>query len=130
MRQYILDVRNKKKLTEELVNQLDPALGYTVKRSIHTWWFNIRNNGGMRLTTAGYRAFCDELDLTHYEFPINDPHAFNQQLILEMDSKLQMPYYISATKGIPKKIIFFGSKEAVMINLYGDLKKYLDNYQP
>ena len=130
MRQYILDVRNKKKLTEELVNQLDPELGYTVKRSIHTWWFNIRNNGGMRLTTAGYRAFCDELDLTHYEFPINDPHAFNQQLILEMDSKLQMPYYISATKGIPKKIIFFGSKEAVMINLYGDLKKYLDNYQP
>ena len=128
MRQYILDVRNKKKLTEELVNQLDPELGYTVKRSIHTWWFNIRNNGGMRLTTAGYRAFCDELDLTHYEFPINDPHAFNQQLILEMDSKLQMPYYISATKGIPKKIAFFGSKEAIMINLYGDLKKYLDNY--
>ena len=130
MRQYILDVRNKKKLTEELVNQLDPELGYTFKRSIHTWWFNIRNNGGMRLTTAGYRAFCDELDLTHYEFPINDPHAFNQQLILEMDSKLQMPYYISATKGIPKKIAFFGSKEAIMINLYGDLKKYLDNYQP
>jgi hypothetical protein len=130
VRQYILDVRNKKKLTEELVNQLDPELGYTVKRSIHTWWFNIRNNGGMRLTTAGYRAFCDELDLTHYEFPINDPHAFNQQLILEMDSKLQMPYYISATKGIPKKIAFFGSQEAVMINLYGDLKKYLDNYQP
>ena len=84
----------------------------------------------MRLTTAGYRAFCDELDLTQYEFPINDPHAFNQQLILEMDSKLQMPYYISATKGIPKKIAFFGSKEAIMINLYGDLKKYLDNYQP
>ena len=84
----------------------------------------------MRLTTAGYRAFCDELDLTHYEFPINDPHAFNQQLLLEMDSKLQMPYYISATKGIPKKIAFFGSKEAIMINLYGDLKKYLDNYQP
>ena len=130
MRQYIPNVRNKKKLTEELVNQLDPELGYTVKRSIHTWWFNIRNNGGMRLTTAGYRAFCDELDLTHYEFPINDPHAFNQQLLLEMDSKLQMPYYISATKGIPKKIAFFGSKEAIMINLYGDLKKYLDNYQP
>ena len=129
MRQYILNVRNKKKLTEELVNQLDPELGYTVKRSIHTWWFNIRNNGGMRLTTAGYRAFCDELDLTHYEFLINDPHAFNQQLILEMDSKLQMPYYISATKGIPKKIVFFGSQEAIMINLYGDLKKYLDNYQ-
>ena len=122
-------MRNKKKLTEELVQQLDSELGHTVKRSIHTWWFNIRNNGGMRLTTSGYRVFCDELNLARYEFPINDPLNFNQQMILEMDSKLQMPYYIHAVKGIPKKIIFFGSKEAVMINLYGDLKKYLDNYQ-
>ena len=31
---------------------------------------------------------------------------------------------------ISKKIVFFGSQEAVMVNLYGDLKKYLDNYQP
>ena len=123
-------MRNKKKLTEELVKQLDPELGLTVKRSMHTWWFNIRNNGGMRLTTNGYRVFCDELDLTRYDFPINNPHAFNQHMILELDSKLQMPYYIHAVKGIPKKIVFFGSKEAVMVNLYGDLKKYLDNYQP
>ena len=123
-------MRNKKKLTEELVKQLDPELGLTVKRSLHTWWFNIRNNGGMRLTTAGYRVFCDELDLTYYEFSINNPHDFNQHMILEMDSKLQMPYYIHATKGIPKKIVFFGSQEAIMVNLYGDLKKYLDNYQP
>ena len=84
----------------------------------------------MRLTTSGYRVFCDELNLARYEFPINDPLNFNQQIILEMDSKLQMPYYIHAVKGIPKKIIFFGSKEAVMVNLYGDLKKYLDNYNP
>ena len=123
-------MRNKKKLTEELVKQLDPKLGLTVKRSMHTWWFNIRNNGGMRLTTNGYRVFCDELDLTRYDFPIDDPHKFNQHMILELDSKLQMPYYIHATKGIPKKIVFFGSREAVMVNLYGDLKKYLDNYQP
>ena len=123
-------MRDKKKLTEELVNQLDPELGHTVKRSMHTWWFNIRNNGGMRLTTNGYHVLCEELGLAHYEFPINDPHDFNQHMILAMDRKLQMPYYIHAVKGIPKRIVFFGSQEAVMINLYGDLKKYLDNYQP
>ena len=122
--------RNKKKLTEELVKQLDLDLGITVKQAAHTWWFNIRNNGGMRLTANGYRVFCDKLKLDHYEFPINDPHEFTQQLILNMDRKLQMPYYIHAVKGIPKKVIFFGSKEAMVTNLYGDLKKFLDNYKP
>jgi hypothetical protein len=121
-------VRNKKKLTETLVNQLDPDWGITVKKAMHTWWFNFRKTGGMRLTGPGYHVFKEQLDLTHYEFPIDDPTEFTKQLILDLDRKIQMPYYISATKGIPKKIVFFGSMEAVMVNLYGDLKKFLDNY--
>ena len=123
-------MRDKKKLTEELVRQLDPELGITIKRAMHTWWFNLRSAGGMRLTRPGYHTFKEHLNLTHYEFAIDDPHIINQQLILEMDSKLQMPYYIHAVKGIPKKVIFFGSKEAMVTNLYGDLKKFLDNYTP
>jgi hypothetical protein len=121
-------VRDKRKLTEELVPQLDTDLGITVKQAMRTWWFNIRKTGGMRLTGPGYQAFKEQLDLTYYEFAINDPTEFNQELILDLDRKIQMPYYISATKGIPKKIVFFGSMEAVMVNLYGDLKKFLDNY--
>lgn len=123
-------MRDKKKLTEELVNQLDTDLGVTVKYAMHTWWFNLRKTGGMRLTSPGYHVFKEQLDLTHYEFPIDDPTEFTQHLILDLDRKMQMPYYISAIKGIPKKIIFFGSHEAVMVNLYGNLKKYLDNYKP
>ena len=123
-------MRNKKKLTEELVRQLDIDLGITVKHAMHTWWFNLRSTGGMRLTTIGYRVFCEALDIVQYEFNIDDPIAFNQHMILDLDRKLQMPYYIHGVKGIPKKIVLFGSKEAVMVNLYGDLKKYLDNYQP
>ena len=121
-------MRNKQKLTEELVKQLDPDLGVTIKRAMHSWWFNIRKTGGMRLTSPGYKIFCEDLDLARYEFAINDPHDFNQHTILDLDKKMQMPYYIHAVKGIPKKIVFFGSREAVMVNLYGDLKKFLDNY--
>ena len=121
-------MRDKRKLTEELVRQLDTDLGVTVKQAMHTWWFNIRKTGGMRLTGPGYHVFKEHLDLTYYEFAINNPTEFNQELILDLDRKIQMPYYISATKGIPKKIVFFGSIEAVMVNLYGDLKKFLDNY--
>lgn len=123
-------MRDKLRLTEELVKQLDPDSGITVRRAMHTWWFNIRKNGGMRLTGPGYQIFVDELDLARYEFAITDPHQFNQHMILDLDRKMQMPYYISATKGIPKKIVFFGSREAVMINLYGNLEQFLDNYRP
>jgi len=121
-------VRDKKRLTEELVKQLDPDLGVTVKRAMHTWWFNIRKNGGMRLTTPGYQLFIKDLDIARYEFAIVDPLQFNQHTILNLDKKMQMPYYIHAVKGIPKQIIFFGSKEAVMVNLYGNLQQFLDNY--
>jgi hypothetical protein len=121
-------VRNKQKLTEELVKQLDSDSGITVKRAMHSWWFNIRKTGGMRLTGPGYKIFCEELDLARYEFAIEDPHSFNQHTILDLDKKMQMPYYIHAVKGIPKKIVFFGSQEAVMVNLYGNLKKFLENY--
>jgi hypothetical protein len=127
---YTLNVRDKKKLTETLVNQLDPDWGITVKKAMRTWWFNIRSSGGMRLTLPGYDAFVKDLDLENYSFSIDDPTEFNQQMILDMDRKLQMPYYIHAVKGIPKKVIFFGSKEAMVTNLYGDLKKFLDNYTP
>ena len=121
-------MRDKKKLTETLVNQLDPDWGVTVKKAMHTWWFNLRSTGGMRLTSTGYHAFTEELDLENYSYNIDDPTDINQQMILDMDRKLQMPYYIHAVKGIPKKIIFFGSREAMVTNLYGDLKKFLDNY--
>ena len=122
-------MRNKQRLTEELIKQLDPGSGITVKQAMRTWWFNIRKNGGMRLTGPGYTVFVEQLDLARYEWPIQDPLAFNQHMILALDKKIQMPYYISATKGIPKKIVFFGSQEAVWVNLYGDLQNFLDNYQ-
>jgi hypothetical protein len=126
----ILDVRDKRKLTEELINLLPEEDRTSVSSAMHAWWFNIRRNGGMRLTGMGYRAFTEALDLEHYSYAIGNPLLFNQHIILKLDRKMQMPYYISATKGIPKKIIFFGSKEAVMVNLYGNLQQFLDNYTP
>lgn len=84
----------------------------------------------MRLTSSGLVALVAELDLEHYEYAIDDPMQFSQHTILELDRKMQMPYYIHAVKGIPKKIIFFGSREAVMVNLYRNLQQFLDNYRP
>jgi hypothetical protein len=123
-------VRDKKKLTEELINLLPEKDRTGVSSTMHTWWFNIRRNGGMRLTGLGYRAFTENLDLEHYSYTIDNPLLLTQQTILKLDRKMQMPYYIHAVKGVPKKIVFFGSKEAVMVNLYGNLQQFLDNYEP
>ena len=126
----ILDVRDKKKLTEELINLLPEEQRISVTSAIPAWWFNLRRNGGMRLTGLGYQVFVEDLKLENYSYSIDDPLMFNQRTILKLDRKMQMPYYIHAVKGIPKKIVFFGGKEAVMVNLYGNLQQFLDNYKP
>jgi hypothetical protein len=123
-------VRDKKKLTAELIALLPESQAVSLDQAMRTWWFNLRKNGGMRLTGLGHNVLIDDLEMEHYTYNINDPLLFNQKTILKLDRKMQMPYYISATKGIPKKIIFFGSREAVMVNLYGNLQQFLDNYQP
>jgi hypothetical protein len=122
-------VRDKNRLTQELVQQLGPESSITVQEATNTWWSNIRKTGGMRLTDQGYHAFSEILNLARYEWTIDDPLKFDLHIILALDRKIQMPYYIQAVKRIPKKVIFFSSQEAVLINLYGDLAKFLDNYQ-
>ena len=126
----ILDVRDKKKLTEDLIKLLSEEDSVSISFAMAAWWFNIRRHGGMRLTGIGYRTFTEDLDLEHYAYPIDDPLLFNQRTILKLDRKMQMPYYIDVVKKIPKRIVFFGSKEAVMVNLYGNLQQFLDNYEP
>jgi hypothetical protein len=123
-------VRDKRKLTEQLVALLPEDHKIPVTTALGLWWYNIRRNGGMRLTASGYEAFRKHLDLEHYSYAIDNPSLINQQTVLKLDRKMQMPYYISAVKGIPKQIIFFGSQEAVVINLYGNLQQFLDNYKP
>jgi hypothetical protein len=48
-------------------------------------------------------------------------------MLLDLDHKLKHPYYLHIYKH-NVDLIFFDSKEAMLANLYGDLKKFLDNY--
>ena len=123
-------MRDKQKLTQELIQLLPGEQRIGVESAMSIWWFNLRKNGGMRLTSTGFNTFVEKLELEHYSYPIDNPMLFNHETILELDRKMQMPYYIHATKGIPKKIVFFGSQEAVMVTLYGNLRQFLDNYRP
>jgi len=125
---YIRNVRDKKKLTQELVALLPEAQRISPASAFSAWWYNLRSTGGLRLTTLGYITFVDYLDLAQYEFRIEDAHEFKLRTVIALDRQLQLPYYIVIKKGVPISVIFFGSKEAMLVNLYGNLKKFLDNY--
>ena len=123
-------MRDKLQLTQTLVNLLTDNGRISVESALPIWWYNLRKSGGLRLTATGYQIFVEELELENYEYPIDNPQLFNQHTVLDLDRKMQMPYYIHVVKGVPKKIVFFGSREAVTINLYGNLQQFLDNYRP
>ena len=123
-------MRDKRKLTQDLVALLPEAQRISVDSAHTAWWYNLRTNGGLRLTALGYITFVEDLDLEHYEFKITDPLEFNLKMIIALDRQLALPYYIMSKKGVPISVIFFGSKEAMLANLYGSLSKFLDNYRP
>jgi len=123
-------VRDKKKLTEELVALLPEEQRISPQSAFSAWWYNLRSTGGLRLTTTGYITFVDYLDLAQYEFRIPDAHEFNLRTVIDLDRQLELPYYIVIKKSMPLSVIFFGSKEAMLVNLYGNLQKFLENYTP
>lgn len=110
-----------------MVSQLPEGSEETVDRAMTLWWYNIRRGGGLRLSELGYFVMKKVLDIESYEMPI-DWTTFDQRTILSLDRKLQMPYYIAVSKKIPQHIVFFGSREAMLARLYGNLNKFLDNY--
>jgi hypothetical protein len=121
-------VRDKLELTHVLVSQLPDHRRITADQARRTWWVNIRRTGGLRLTDQGYAALVMDLDIERYEVAISDPARFQQRLILKMDRKLKMPYYVLFEKRIPRKVMFFGSREAMLARLYGDLERFLEFY--
>ena len=97
----------------------------SVERAMNTWWYNVRDVGGLRLTATGYHAMVSEFGVENWQLSINDPKkALTKRLLLEMDQKMEWPYYIDYKN---KCVMFFGSQEAVMASLYGDLLAWLKN---
>lgn len=121
-------MRDKLKLTEQLVSQLPDEYKVPIEVARTSWWFNIRPEGGMRLTALGFKVLSNYLNLEFYAYKIPDKMVFTQKTILKLDRRLQHPYYIVTKKSFPIDIIFFSSKEAMLVNLYGNLDNFLDNY--
>ena len=117
-------------IIQRLMPQVPLEYQQSTDHAMKTWWANIRRDGGMRLTDLGYEIMHDVLKLESWELDLQDrDHTiFTKRLIVDLDRKLEWPYYIEVSiKRRRRRIVFFGSREAMMATMYGDLKQWLDN---
>lgn len=120
-------MRDKVTFTRTLIDQLPVDQQIPLEHAMSLWWYNIRANGGMRLTAEGHQVLGTVLEVEHYTVTV-DPKKFSRRLLLALDRKLRYPYYIQSSKGLARGLIMYGSQEAVLANLYGDLDRFMQNY--
>jgi hypothetical protein len=120
-------MNRKRDLTEEIYNKIPvdqrPA---SIGHALFYWWRNPRISG-MRLTDLGLKIFEQYSEITSHEafLPVVTDDL---KTLLLLDRRLQEPYWITEDRRVRRRIIFFGSKEAMLFRLYGDLTKFLENY--
>jgi hypothetical protein len=113
---------NKLELTRQLSAQLPEDARPELDQALKSWWINLRETGGLRLTDVGYMAF-DMLEIERHEYSLADYMPIKANVLITLDQKLTCPYYISPGK--KSVLTMFGTKEAVMLRLYGDIDRYL-----
>lgn len=105
----------------------------SVDQAMITWWANIRRDGGMRLTNHGYKIMHDVLKLESWYLDLTDADdaspfrsRITKKTILDLDRKLEWPYYLDFNaRKKTRRIVFFGSREAMMATMYGDIERWL-----
>lgn len=115
-------------LTAELLKSIPEDSKPQLHTAMVAWWYNLRTDGGYRLTDEGLSVVCDSADLESYVYELKgDEHLTNRQ-ILELDRKLQWPYYLALKKDLVVRILFFDSKEYMTAKLYNNLGQFLKHY--
>ncbi len=119
----------KLELTRSLLAHLSESSRPSECEAMRSWWYNIRTQGGFRLTDVGYLMLRHAVDLESYSYALEKDTIFNLSMLLKLDQTLKAPYYLEKNKHRVNHIIFFHSKEAMMAKLYGDIDRFLTNYK-
>lgn len=124
----------KLKLTEAIFAEI-PAVhknilykNKSIDRLFSEWWATGRQSG-FRLTEGGVQAFeLAEIEYYDHTFGQEKNKTFNS-FILEVNKKIQCPYYIGVNNYKEHRyyIRLFDSKISMMLNLYGNLREYLNS---
>lgn len=126
----------KYRITEAVVNELPVDVKGNIGDidSLLTKYWTSGRQDGLRLTELGDHIF-KTADIEFFDFNLdydikNNPHQEWYSFLLECNKKIKCPYYIGVTKIEGKKnpyIRFYDSKIAVMVQLYGSIKDYLNS---
>ena len=88
----------------------------------HWWWIHADANN-WRLTWQGYDDFKNKLNMESWEFEFG-VKEIQPWIYLKLSRNLKIPFYIVDNKK-HNKLVVFDSKSAMLINLYGDLIKWI-----
>lgn len=114
----------RRELTQGILNLLPGGANIDIDTAIHTWYYNIRETGGFRLTAIGYTAL-KAAAVESWSIPL-EIKDIDKKGLLTMDRNLQWPYFIDISR---RQLILFSSRDAVMATLYGDVKQWLVNLE-
>jgi len=109
-------------ITQSIIDQLPDDQKIPVHQACKTWYKNIRDSGGLRLTEHGYQVL-QMLEFNSHTVAVTEDRLSRRSL-LELDRRVAFPYYINTKKN---HLVLFGSREAMMATLYGDTVKWLNS---
>ena len=94
----------------------------TLKQYLSEWWQNTRakEQGGLRLTNAGFEFVRNELDLATYDVPFPKDFEMTTNTIIWLDQFITCPYYL-----FKNSIVVLDERKAMELHLFsGDIKIY------
>ena len=108
-------------LTQELITRYPDAP--LLDEAMVTWWQNIREDGGLRLTYEGFYVCENLMELSSYSFELPEKLLTPKNLIA-LDRRMTCPYYMVNNRKL-NKLVMFGSREAMMAVLHGDMQRFI-----
>jgi hypothetical protein len=116
----------KSEITKKIITLIDSTEISDYDYAMKTWWVNIRNTGGLCLTTSGDQIFT-QTKIEHFDLVI-DWTNFNDGVscALMLDRRMPCPYYLFF-KNKQKIIRVYDSRVALLITLQGGIQNFLKN---
>lgn len=121
-------MNRKSALTAELLKSIPADRRPELHSAMVAWWYNLRTDGGYRLTNEGLSVVCDSAEVESYIYDLKDSENLSNKQLLDLDRKLQCPYYLVVKKNQVVRIVFFDSKEYMTARLYNNLEQFLKYY--
>lgn len=106
-------------LTIKILDELSPDHKVSFAHAKYIWWQNPTGFGGYRLSHQGFDVFVKQLNIKYWT--LNLPPV-TMGLLKDLDEKIPTPFYVDIKR---RELMMFGSKEAMMASLHGDILRWL-----